>query len=224
MEIAQLLLTECINYAKQRDYTRIELFYEPKESKEHYPVNPSLYPQFNLFKEYEMVHMTLNLDEHDLSTTEFPEGIEIIPLKDADEEALISCYESSFGDSEDRFFLSFTDEERKVYIRERFDKEDKLVDEASIVLVRENKLLGFACVKPTHGEGNGNLWDLGIVSENRGQQLGSKLLKHAIDTLKKQGFKTMSLGVDTANAAAIGLYEKYSFVKGWKRVTYVWKK
>ena len=56
LEIAQLLLTECINFAKQRDYTRIELFYEPKESKEHYPVDPSLYPQFNLFKEYENIY------------------------------------------------------------------------------------------------------------------------------------------------------------------------
>jgi len=39
-----------------------------------------------------------------------------------------------------------------------------------------------------------------------------------------EDYKTMSLVVDSANQAAVGLYEKHNFVKGWKRVTHVWKK
>ena len=59
---------------------------------------------------------------------------------------------------------------------------------------------------------------------NRRCHLGSKLLKHVIATLKKQDYKTMSLVVDTANEAAVKLYEKYNFVQGWKRITHAWKK
>ena len=65
---------------------------------------------------------------------------------------------------------------------------------------------------------------MGVIPEYRGKQLGSKLLQHAIVTLKKQEFKTMSLVVDTANEAAVKLYEKYNFVQGWKRITHSWKK
>ena len=75
-----------------------------------------------------------------------------------------------------------------------------------------------------HGEGNGNLWIMGIIPDYRGKQLGTKLMLHTIITLKKQAYKTMSLSVDTANAAALNLYEKFNFVKGWKRVTHTWKR
>lgn len=34
----------------------------------------------------------------------------------------------------------------------------------------------------------------------------------------------MSLVVDSANEAALKLYEKYNFVSGWKRITHAWKK
>ncbi|MBA7557634.1 Mycothiol acetyltransferase [subsurface metagenome] len=65
---------------------------------------------------------------------------------------------------------------------------------------------------------------MGVIPEYRGQQLGSKLLQHAIVTLKNSGYKTMSLVVDSANEAAFKLYEKHHFVKGWKRITHAWKK
>ena len=65
---------------------------------------------------------------------------------------------------------------------------------------------------------------MGVIPEYRGQHLGSKLLNHAIVTLKQQEYKTMSLVVDSANEVALKLYEKYNFVPGWKRVTHAWKK
>ena len=206
MEIAQLLLTECIDYALRNDHTRIELCYEKKDSKEKYPVDPSIYPQCKLIEEDEIVFMSLSLADQKLSEEEFPKGVEIILLKEADDNDLYSCFYDSFSESGDRNFLSETDEERKEYFEEHFDKEDEMIDEASIVLVKGNKFIGFTLVKPTHGEGNGHLWIMGVIPEYRGRQLGSKLLKHAIVTLKKQGYKTMSLVVDSANESALKLY------------------
>ncbi len=91
-----------------------------------------------------------------------------------------------------------------------------LHNESSIILVEGTKIIGFTLVKPTHGEGNGDLWIMGVFPEYTGLQLGSKLLNHAIVALKKQGYKTMSLVVDSANEAALKLYEKYIFIKGWR--------
>ena len=223
-EIAQLLFIECINYALQTKHTRIELCYEKMDSIKKYPVDPSIYTKCNLMEEDEIVFMSLNLADQELSEVEFPKGIETNLLKDADENDLYFCFYDSFSESGDRNFLSETDEERKEYFKEHFDKEDEMIDEASIVIFEETKLIGFTLVKPTHGEGNGHLWIMGVIPEHRGRQLGSKLLNHAIVTLKKQGYKTMSLVVDSANEAALKLYEKYNFVKGWKRVTHAWKK
>ena len=64
---------------------------------------------------------------------------------------------------------------------------------------------------------------MGVIPEYRGRQLGTRLLNHAIVTLKKQGYKTVSLAVDSANETALRLYEKYDFVKGWRRITHAWK-
>ena len=223
-EIARLLFTECINYAQKTQYTRIELCYEKKDNIDEYPVNPSLYPKCHFVEEDEVVFMSQNLKDQEFSEEEFPEEMNVFPLKEADDDKLYSCFYDSFSESGDRNFLSETDEERKEYFNEHFDKEDEIVDEASIVLQDGNRIIGFTLVKPTHGEGNGHLWVMGVIPEYRRHKLGSKLLNHARANLKKQGYKTMSLVVDSANEAALKLYEKFSFEKGWQRVTHVWKK
>ncbi|OLS32231.1 MAG: Mycothiol acetyltransferase [Candidatus Heimdallarchaeota archaeon AB_125] len=223
LEIVRGILKACINYALLNNHTRIELCYEKKENMDEYPINPSLYKEYNFPEEDEIVFMSISLENTEHSQVEFPKGIETIFLKDADDSDLFSCFYDSFSESGDRNFLSETDEERKEYFNEHFDKEDEIIDEASIVLIEGTKLIGFTLVKPTHGEGNGHLWIMGVIPEYRGHQLGSKLLNHAIVTLKEQGYKTMSLVVDSANEAALKLYEKYNFISGWKRITHAWK-
>jgi len=168
--------------------------------------------------------MSLNLAVQELPEVDFPEGIDTILLKNAADNDLYTCFYDSFSESGDRNFLSETDEEREEYFEEHFDKEDEMIDDASIVLVDRTKFIGFTLVKPTHGEGNGHLWIMGVIPKYRGRQLGSKLLHHAIVTLRNSGYKTMSLVVDSDNEAALKLYEKYNFIKGWRRITHAWKK
>ncbi|MHA1515575.1 MAG: GNAT family N-acetyltransferase [Candidatus Heimdallarchaeaceae archaeon] len=223
-EITKLLLNECIDYALRNSHTRIELAYDKKDNLKEYPVDPSIYSQVSFMEEDEIVFMSLNLSEQEISQVEFPEGIDVQLLKYVNDNDLHSCFYDSFSKSGDRNFLSQTDEERKEYFKELFDKEDEIIDEASLVLVEGAKLIGFSLVRPTHGEGNGHLWIMGVIPEYRGRQLGTRLLNHTIVTLKKKGYKTVSLVVDSANEAALKLYEKRSFVKGWKRITHAWKK
>ncbi len=55
------------------------------------------------------------------------------------------------------------------------------------------------------------LFDFAIADELQGNRLGYHFLKIIIGNIKEQGFKRMSLTVDTENEPAIGLYEKIGF-------------
>ncbi len=222
--IAQLLVRECITYAIENAFTRVELAYMKKDTTEQYPFDVSLYTKWNLEKDDEIVFMSCEIAENEYLQVEFPEGVDVAPLKDTKYEDLYRCSYESFKHSGDRNFHSKTDEERREYFNGLFDKNEDLIEKASIVLVKGQKHIGFTLVRPTHGEGNGHLQVICVISDFRRTGLGSKLLNYAINTLKKLGYKTMSLGVDCENNNAIKLYEKFNFVKGWERVTYVWKR
>ncbi len=55
------------------------------------------------------------------------------------------------------------------------------------------------------------LFDYAIADDLQGNRLGYHFLKIIINNIKEQGFKKMSLTVDTENEPAIKLYEKMGF-------------
>jgi len=226
VKIAKLLLQECINYAMQNNYTRVEFCYEPKDNLEEYPIDPLIYPECNFLEVDEIVFMTRDLTEkqEEISQPDLPEDIETILLKDTSDSDFYSCFYDSFMESGARNFLSLADEGRREYFNSYYDRTVEMIDEASISLVKGTKTIGFTFVKPTHGEGNGNLYGIGVIPEFRGIQLGSRLLNHVMITLKRLGYETMSLAADVENEHAIKLYEKHKFVKEWRRITHAWKK
>ncbi|MHA1111582.1 MAG: GNAT family N-acetyltransferase [Promethearchaeota archaeon] len=226
VKITKLLLQECMDYATKNDYTRVEFCYEPKDTVEEYPIDPFIYPECGFQKVDGIVFMTRDLPEkeEDNSQIALQKGIKTILLKDTSDDDLYSCFYDSFSKSGARNVLSLSDEEKKEYFHSYYNRTDEMIDDASIALVKGTKIIGFTFVRPTHGEGNGTLYGIGVVPEFRGIQLGSRLLNHVIMTLKTQGYKTMSLAVDIENKAALKLYEKYEFVKEWRRITHAWKK
>lgn len=58
-----------------------------------------------------------------------------------------------------------------------------------------------------------NIPEMGIavLSEYRGQGLGTALMKHLFEALKNDGIKQVSLSVDRENVRAIQLYERLGF-------------
>ncbi len=52
---------------------------------------------------------------------------------------------------------------------------------------------------------------IAVVDEYRGKGFGEMLMKHAIGHAQSRGYGSIGLGVDAANARAIGLYEKLGF-------------
>ncbi len=197
---------------------------------EEYPSDLLIYPEFRFQIIDEIIFMTRDLPENEVKEEEsnsqlaLPARIETILVKDTSEDDLCSCFYESFKTSGDRNVFSLSEEEKKEYFHSYYNRTDEMIDDASIVLVKGTKIIGFTFVRPTHGEHNGHLYGIGVLPEFRGIQLGSHLLNYVITTLKKLGYKTVSLAVDIANEAAVKLYEKHEFVKDWRRITHAWKK
>lgn len=55
------------------------------------------------------------------------------------------------------------------------------------------------------------LADFGIRADYRGRGLGSAFLAKVLELVKEEGFRRISLTVDTSNEPAIGLYTKHGF-------------
>lgn len=79
--------------------------------------------------------------------------------------------------------------------------------------VNNGQVIGWCDVSPhenprlKHRGGLG----MGLISEFRGQGLGSKLLSAVIDHSKKFGLEKIELTVYTSNTSAIALYKKFGF-------------
>ncbi len=225
MKIVDLLLKECIKYAMDHTHTRLELEFEKKSSSEEYVVNPSIYSEYSLLKDDEIIFMTKDLGtEPARPKVIFPEDLEVVPLKSVAEEDLYSCYCDTFNNSEDRYTLSHTEAEKQAFFRTSFDKNEDMIDEGSVVLVDGRKPIGFILIRPTHGEGNGHVYQFGVMPEYRGRKLGPQLFDHAINMLTKLGYTRMSLAVDCDNTVALNLYTNARFIQQWRRITHVWKK
>ena len=54
---------------------------------------------------------------------------------------------------------------------------------------------------------------MGCLEEVRGQGVGSRLMKAALEHSKKIGLEKVELSVYTTNPAAVALYKKYGFVQ-----------
>ena len=80
------------------------------------------------------------------------------------------------------------------------------------VIEEEGKLGGFIAF---HKESlrHGFIWLVAVDKDFRGRGFGGKLMKHALNKLKKQNAKYVTIATRTINAPAIALYNKMGFVE-----------
>ncbi|MGL4410280.1 MAG: GNAT family N-acetyltransferase [Zoogloea sp.] len=88
-------------------------------------------------------------------------------------------------------------------------------DLCQFVALDGERVLGWCDILPVTGEARrhvGNL-GMGVVAEARHQGVGSQLLAAAMRKARAQGLIRIELTVRTDNQAAVGLYEKFGFVR-----------
>ncbi|WGI17767.1 ribosomal protein S18-alanine N-acetyltransferase [Methanonatronarchaeum sp. AMET-Sl] len=80
------------------------------------------------------------------------------------------------------------------------------------VVEKQNKIIGYVIITPTTTK-NAKIISIAIDPEHQSQGIGTKLLKKAINTTKKQKTKKISLEVKKTNKKAIKFYRKLGFQK-----------
>ncbi len=100
---------------------------------------------------------------------------------------------------------------------------DSMLEETSIALLKEQKVIGFSYVLP-FGEDFLFLDWLGIHPTYRRQGLGTFLLRYIMNHAQERGIKSMGLSCESDNIAAINMYEKNHWVRSDHDVTYIWRK
>ncbi len=68
------------------------------------------------------------------------------------------------------------------------------------------------------GERQGWIFDMSVVEKYRGMGVGTQLMNHFVDFVRKAGFQFVGLLVTSANDKAVSFYERLGFVEERKRM------
>jgi ribosomal protein S18 acetylase RimI-like enzyme len=220
LEVSSHLIVRAIVQARSAGINRLELTF-PREK--HSDATKSLLNDSGFSLIEQIVHMRGSLSVLVNEVPTLPESIRSKPLTEVNREDLFECWTEAFLEGKDRSILSKNDKERKAFFEESFDFAEDLVEEASVAILQDSKLVAFSLLRPTHGEKNGHLWEMGVHPEFRGMGLAKHLLAYGAQQLANLGFETMSLNVDVANTPAHRLYGAFGLQEDWSLVSYGWR-
>ncbi len=222
LELSKLLLEEAISLAKKEGFRKVEILYnEDKETKGKF----EKFYQTNKFAHLDTTnHMRKSLESVDENIESLSDNFEITKVSLSNQEELLNCYIETFENSNDPWLKEKTRDELKEYFNnELIGGPFNNIDEASITVTKDGKIIGFSIVKQSHGEGNGNIWIIGVHPDFRRKKIGTGIFTHVTKALRKLDFKTMSLNVSSFNEPAHQLYLKVGFQARWTQLNYVWK-
>ncbi len=223
-QVSSNLIKQTIGYAKSQGLTRIELSFrragEPAQTCEKYKM---LYESLGMRLMTETAIMRCVLSEFNFENAQIPSYYEVEPLMETDENELYQCYYQTFSTGQDRFFFDQTDAERRAFFTQTFNRSEPLNEETSLILTKDQQIIGFSLVRPTHGEGNCHLWMFGVHPNYRRRGLGKSLMRLIMKKSAQRGFRTMSLACELNNVPAYELYRGQGFKKQFSKIDYSWK-
>jgi mycothiol synthase len=220
-ELSNSLVGRAVEYVKENGLNRLEVMFPRDDSAE---AKSSLFGRNGMEPYEELIHLRNDLSELSAGDPAVPEGIQERSLIDADLDSLYECWYQAFLKGRDRSFLERPEEMQREYFEQSFERNESFETNASLVLVEDERVIGFALVRRTHGEDNGHLWEFGIHPEFRRRGLARSLLHAVRAKLEGQGLESMSLNVDLDNESAYRLYLSLGFKEEWGRVCHAWKR
>ncbi|NHJ46651.1 MAG: GNAT family N-acetyltransferase [Asgard group archaeon] len=222
--IARLLIREVISLIKNESITSVELNHYTLGTEEE-KIFHNVYTNLEFILLEQTCHMKMEFKTSDEFTYNLPKNYKIIPIKDVNESDFFSCFHNAFRNSQDPWMLEKSDDEIRSYFDSTIIKSPfPLIDNASIGLFENNKMIAFTVVRESHGEENGHLWIMGVHSDYRRQGLGNALMNLIKSKLKVSNYQTFSLNVNLVNTLAFQLYKKHNMKEDWVQNCYAWKK
>ncbi|MFX0014332.1 MAG: GNAT family N-acetyltransferase [Promethearchaeota archaeon] len=223
-EVLAALIEASKDYCRKIHYSRLEVSFNIRDQGERqaYKIYRRWYEAHNVRIKDEVIYMFRNLSENDNTGISTPEAFETKSISEINDDELYLCYHEAFTKSKNRIFQDQTESERRDYFFDYYSKSKPFIKEASLVLkkLKKRAIIGVTVVRPRGGDAHLSL--LAIHPDYQRRGLGKFLLKLVIKRVFKQGFKSISLGVDIENPAII-LYQKVGFVSTSHIITHSWK-
>jgi ribosomal protein S18 acetylase RimI-like enzyme len=136
--------------------------------------------------------------------------VQLSPLVEVKEQEVAECFYQSFKNSQDRYFKDLSNEEVVEEYKRRINSSNS-INQCSIVMKDGSKIIGFGLVKDREYDTHLDL--ICVHPKYQGKGYSKIILRQIITSLKNQEIKSLTLGVDPVNSAALSLYEKIGFKK-----------
>ncbi len=211
-EIAAELIQEAFLYLKEAGNDKVTIDFVPINEKTQSNYNKCLdwYSQVGVTEIQEESYYKKNITK-DSYEVNFPENYSVKLISETNLDEVFDCWLKIFTASNDSFFFSLDQKERKNFFYTSWDKKEPLINEASFVLFHKEKLIGLSRLLPKYEETDGYLAPIGIIPDYRRKGLSEKLLKLSIQKLKILNYQTMSFYASSNNLSAISFYKKLGF-------------
>ncbi len=168
----------------------------------------------------EEAHMTSDLSKVELPDLDSSERCVLRKFSDVSYEQLESAGFLTMENSNDDLFLSMSHDEQKVTLEHFFDKSEAFIEDASLILEKEDKVVGFIVTRLKDGEVQ--IGPVGLIPEVRGQGLANYLLVCVLNHLRDNAMTNPSLDMSITNLPARRLYERYGFKDVNYKQFYYW--
>ena len=223
-KIAHMLINSGIEFVENTGRVKLEIFF--MELTEKTMPRYERYRKWNeavgMMRDNEWAHMECDLTSYPQKEIVLPQDYELIPLSHRTNDEIYPSYYASFLASNDPRFLEQTDQQRRSFFDEMFDRSKEMIEEASLLLLHNKEIVGNLRVTPD-GK-NCYVNGIGIHPAHRRKGLGSIILGTSLRNASKLGVESMILEVDVSNKDAIGFYEKLGFVKLKGSISHIWHK
>ncbi|MFX1482943.1 MAG: GNAT family N-acetyltransferase [Promethearchaeota archaeon] len=211
-ELLEDLIPEINEWAKDNDL-ETTIFYrghDAQKTREYQRVALEQYQELGFYVREKDVFMMFQLADYEPMDLSLPQGYELVPIRDADYEAVYSCFYETFSHGQSPFFFDQSDAERRTYF-ETWSSPESIESDATIAVVRGNDVVAFSFARPYGMQGNYLVEWIGVHPDHRRRGLGKYLMMHVANVAKDGGYDTMSLSCATGNTRAYALYTKL----GW---------
>ena len=162
---------------------------------------------FNIKLEY--VEMVYDINLREIPEPIIPKELSMKLINQIEDNDIYRCYITSFESGDAKFFAYQTKNERLEYFHTLYEP-DILNEEASIVLIKDNLIIGFSYVLEFE-EDSRHISCMCIHPDFQGKGLGKLLLFKIINIVSKQGAKYITLGTET-KMRAFHLYKNNGFI------------
>jgi len=222
-EIAESLISEVINYAKEKGMNRLEISFGDISDNTIVAYNKhcSWLKSCGWSLVEDTYYMNNNASE-EIPESPIPDGFRLQSLLENDDDTLYKCHYAAFTTSQAREFYGLSDDEKKQHFDKLYDRNQSINTEASFVLKKGDDIAGMLLMISRENEEYISI--VAVHPSYRGRGLAKALLTTGIQKVREQGVSTISIGVDAINAPAVNLYKKFGFVVNSRLSFYSWSR